>query len=370
MEFTPADQGNLITWKRAWRLRCCPPETILMAEKISPELANHLLTCPWCKADREDSKILDYPEIIPACAEQQDPQTGELWSITDDQAGWGEKNRFYLPPLVLLIEKHACHVTVMQIYDDATLSGPGDISLEPHYEGFAETWNRYILQIEALGSCWGRIPNALLDAITSDTSANEASIEQGSLLWFFRNMEVETGYYFARQSIAAIIAAEETEDEPLLKYSNAAELIVDLSHLKLRLETQIDDTMNLPDVLARIDLCPDHLPLAAADDRQSLIALQMFIKKGKIVECAPQTCMIMDLNIIEGKVMVSGYCLDPVEQESQLFFLWWKIGADFYPPEPEEYGFEQGTFWATFTIDSSAEEIGGGTLVVRCLRQA
>jgi len=191
-------------WIEAWSFRCCPPDKILAGE-MTPELRRHFEVCPLCRANRSVPPVnLD----ITVEKDKGLPLPGELWSLSPQLGAWGPKRRWYNPPVVMILQKAEkaewdhFPVPVVQTYTggDLTLAGPGDIPLDQGLAGFAEPWNRYSVRSADLFLRLGRVSPQCLESVrqAEQASIQDIEIEIGSLLWFFRHMEVETGFMMIR----------------------------------------------------------------------------------------------------------------------------------------------------------------------------
>lgn len=341
-------------------------------------MKQHLKLCPWCRNDI-DARIHQFmpPHTDYRYTKIRPLEAGELWSVKDSLSGWGEKGRYYNAPVVLVIDVPDKQlVSVLQVHDDIHLSGPGDLSLFPDIEGFAEKWNRYSLSIDDLAFPLGRISPEKLHDLQSEFPENSFEIEQGSLLWFFRNMEVESGYFFARQSIEKLLLRlESTQDEtpqtstsPLLRYANATELTSDLRRLSLQFPSQLPESMPLFDTLAFAAIPDILLPLAAADTLPTVNALVFTCSGGKIQECITHRIEITLQETQGEKLLLAGKSLDPLFKYEE-FLCWWKTDTEMQPPLPGTSGFKDGTFWATFLFADDRHNVKEGRLIIRILRK-
>ncbi|MBV5329969.1 MAG: hypothetical protein JZU65_20480, partial [Chlorobium sp.] len=98
-------------------------------------------------------------------------------------------------------------VLVSQIYGDHALAGPEDVLFANNLQGFAEPWNCYTLMRDDLGILLGEVDATVVSTILVQAKRTDAPLQFGSLLWFFRQMEVETGYYFASHAGNRLMAA-------------------------------------------------------------------------------------------------------------------------------------------------------------------
>lgn len=376
---SPNNSLDIQAWTKAWRFRCCPPDRILSREKGSKALKQHLRLCPWCKKDVDAGFHQSMPPPVDyRHAIRTPPKTGELWAVKENLEGWGEKGRYYNAPVVLVVEIPGSRVvSVLQIHDDIHFSGPGDLQLFPEFEGFAESWNRYSLCVDDLAFPLGSISPDKLNSLNGASPENMTAISQGSLLWFFRHMEVETGYFFARQSIAKLLSElEGAEVEipkpapaiPLWHYKNREELAQDLRSFSLQLPSQFPAGTSLLDTLALVTLPEERLPLAAADTTPSVNALVFTCSEGKIIEWATHQIEITLRERDAEQLLLAGKVVGlPFEYEE--FLCWWKTNKRLHAPLPGTFGFIDGTFWATFFIGEDRDALQDGQLIIRVLRK-
>lgn len=368
---------DAVEWLRAWRHRCCPPDYILH-EKKSPQLDRHLEHCPWCRNDLKRGPAgFHIPDDL--ISDDSGPQAvpGQLWSVSDSLSGWGPKNRYYNPPLVLIIDQPDPHaVNIVQVCDDMTFFGPDDVVLDNDRIGFAQPWNRYTLKKTDLGFFFGSVSTGLLQQLTTDSDTHAGELEPGSLLWFFRQMEVETGFFFAEQAMHALMAHYETENvqpddsglDNLLKYRNTGELLADILHLPLQYpETQNRD-VPLSQALALLKPESRLLPRAAAGPEKSVTGLVLIVQDDRIrgvetteFKITHQACHGEMLHII-GHAQQDDY-----GSGSLLFY--WQCGSQLsqiIEPVPGESGCREKVFWAVFPV-AECENPMQGRLIVRIL---
>ena len=176
-----------LSWRSAWRMRCCPPDKLLYGQGTK-ELREHLQVCPWCSEERAAAVgEPDFPVMQRTGAEKKKPfvEPGQLWSLREDLGGWGPKNRYYSPPLVVIAEVGPGSVAVLQAYGDMDLAGIDDLPLQNGLVGFCQPWNRYTLRIDDLESCYGAAFDEPDKELASSAIIQEQVAAPGSLLWFF-----------------------------------------------------------------------------------------------------------------------------------------------------------------------------------------
>ena len=342
------------------------------------ELKEHLQDCPSCRQFREtwpNGLSINSPDCD--VDSEKNPQPGELWGISTKMRGWGEKNRYYNPPVVLITGTIADYgFAVVQIYDDILLASQDDVLLlgpdDGELIGFAQPWNRYSLHRGNLDICLGRVTESCLHAVTCLLEVGKAmeqeqktAPKQGSLLWFFRNMEVETGWYFSRQAMGDLMdsygAAEQADNG------------ITLSYLRTRLAGQpvimpdiVFDESDLESFLCAVVPDDGLLALAAADTRseESVQALLFLTGSDEHVRVKTVTCEIKT-SIMDGYLRVSGSSEENPGDNCEWFFRW--SGKDWFIKSiAEESGWEGGVFWTAFPADELPDN-GKGELHVRIL---
>lgn len=196
-----------ICWLNAWRNRSCPPDDILLGP-VTPELADHLEICPECRDHRELIGPRDIQQLAAALQEiipdktSTPPVPGQIWSLQPQLGNWGPKKRYYNPPMVLVLEsrRNDRFCLVAQIHNNANFIGQGDIILPGYPQLQAESWNTYTLRQSDLNRYWGMVELSVVEAIKAESTI-VSEINERSLLDLFRQLEVETGFFFSAQAV-------------------------------------------------------------------------------------------------------------------------------------------------------------------------
>jgi len=207
-----------LAWELAMQKRCCPPDEILFSPDYKKEVEKHIQFCASCKEVLSDGQpyisnfFKQHLKSLP-----KEPKNkvipGQIWSVKSELAGWGPKNRYYDPPLVLVLkqgEDMDNAVLVSQIYDDVTFFGPGDIPLRENIVGFAESWNFYTLRRTDLERCFGVADDEVAQKVLSERDKDILPIKNTTLLYFFRNLEIEVGYFFSSIAVSSLMNKYET----------------------------------------------------------------------------------------------------------------------------------------------------------------
>ncbi|MCK9263758.1 MAG: hypothetical protein RBR09_13535 [Desulfobulbaceae bacterium] len=363
--------NDAIAWLRAWRHRCCPPSAVLHG-RLDVQLREHLQLCPWCRQDREDGPLdIVIPAVGQQFPDQPEAAPGQLWSLAPGLADWGPKGRYYTPPVVLIVNRPDEHaLTVIQTYDDPLFAGTGDLALDNGLNGFAQPWNRYTVRRTDLGYYLGRITEGLLRKLRQLPPVEEKAPETGSLLWFFRQMEVETGFFFAAAAVADLMIRYEREhDRPenILRYESLEEMNADLRHLPLVFPSLSGRDLTPLLVLARSHPADDLLPLVAAEAGDRVIALVFTVESGRITGVTVRDLLVDHLSLSGDMLHLSGTMSEPADPGLDFFFFW-QVGEQLIEPVPGQAGFEDDVFWAAFPVHDVTEPMQG-SLVVRILDQ-
>ncbi|MBM9536293.1 hypothetical protein [Desulfobulbus alkaliphilus] len=360
------DYAGSPAWKQAWRLRCCPPEHMLI-RPADQRLRDHLEICPWCRDTLELPPCplpMDQPleSIAPTT-----PLPGHIYFLHSRLAGWGPKSRYYNPPAVLILscpDEHSLFVA--QIYGDLSLAGADDIVLPPDPGGFAQPWNCYTLMRDDVGPRLGKVDADLVVTLLEQRKQGELPLQPGSLLCFFRQMEVETGYYFAQQASRRLMMVHTGQSATLLRYTDHRELLPDLLQLPLKMITDATSVTGMDDLLAVT--CADErlLPLAAAD-AATIQALVFTVEQGRLVAATVETLTLTSRDYADGVLTVTGLA-DCSSTEVQAWIVRWQSGTELIPPLPGQSGCEERLFWAAFPLKPHQAD-QPGTLIVRILRE-
>jgi hypothetical protein len=329
---------NDLAWERLFRHRCCPPDRVLFAGE-NEMLRAHLQHCPWCRAELEAAIIL--PSAQAAAQEgsaSAPPEPGEIRAVDLNYAGWGKKGRYYNPPLVLVLAAYPDkRVEVMQLYDDFSMAGPDDFMLGPAFQLFAETWNRYTLEPDMLGWCYGTIAPGVLERCRAYSAAPE--VEQGSLIWFFRQLEVECGYHFFKRSLLQRQKNSLRELSPELLADQLRGLGLDCVPGGSALET-----------LAAARIPDERLPRAAHAGRLHRHGMSVYLRGGEVAEYRTHPIQLSLLEFVKGRLLVSGlFEEDPPESDEYQF--WCRSGDRLVLMDPAASGCSKGTLWAAFDCE-------------------
>ncbi|MDX9833865.1 MAG: hypothetical protein RBT36_01460 [Desulfobulbus sp.] len=352
-------------WQQAWRLRCCPPDHLLVVPPV-PQLNEHLTICPWCRTSL-DAPACPFPGPVPALASAAAPlQPGQVRAVRATLGDWGPKSRYYNPPAVLVLDLSDSHsVFVCQVYGDNTLAGPEDIPLGNDLVGFAEPWNTFTLMQDDLDTLLGEADLGVAAAVLEQRSQPEPALQPGSLLWFFRQMEVETGYFFARLAVSRLVAAHDREAAPAAVPLDPDRVQRALERLPLRFMPPVTPPATPLDLLAWATADERLLPLAAADPQQ-IHALVFTVVDGDITSVVAESLALSSCEYTDGVLTITGTSPATNSDGHCHWLFWWQAGHDLVGALPGQSGWRDGVFWAAFALTpEQADRVGH--LVVRLL---
>ena len=353
-------------WKTVWRMRCCPPDAILYGES-SKELQEHLEGCPYCREDLEQAALYSGFPVFPDNKEGIDtttPEPGQLWSLTQELGGWGPKKRYYTPPLVVVIEVNGSGVTVLQCCGDMVFAGKDDIPFQNDMTGFIQPWNQYTLCLEDLGGYRGTVFDDSLGEIL--LLQKEQVVEPGSLLWFFRQMEVETGYFFSSQAVSRLLQEYESEKSvPQTGEGNIEDMYDQLCGMGISFQRPLSAGDSPEDLLFAVSVPDELLPLAASDSSESTdYAICLTMDNGKAEKLKSTGIQFTDWSLDNGFLHIIGQLQDVVSENAQVFVRL-QVGDTFFSPVAGEFGIEKDLFWALFQV--ADRDMEKGVCIVRIL---
>lgn len=219
-----------LAWQTAYELRTCPDGETLHAALPDEKLKKHLEICHVCRGKREmqenereawKSLREKFAALVMKPGSGTEKQAGQVWTIKREFGGWRDDGRFIRPPCVLLLEKieGTSGWRVAQLYNDKRLMGNGDVALDDCY-GFAEAWNCYSMKDDRLDVCLGVVkPEELTQVIAASVRVHDPAPE-GSILSFFRRMEIEVGSFVAVPAVVELVEEWEacpSENEAFLQ---------------------------------------------------------------------------------------------------------------------------------------------------------
>jgi len=355
-----------LTWQAIWRMRCCPPDSVLFGEQ-TPELQQHLEFCPHC---REEVKQAAGQTGIPPFQGRKDStqiislKAGQLWSLKQELGGWGPKRRYYAPPLVVLTDVHDDSVTVYQSCGDMIFAAADDIPFQNNLKGFIQPWNHYSLLKADLDSYYGDVVEDP-SRMSNQHDTAEPVIEPGSLLWFFRQMEVETGYFFSSRAVSLLLREHESKKKSgRIHAINPETLRRQLCDMGAFFPEMVSHCETVRDILLHVQLPDNALPLAASDDITTEYALCLSIQNGKAENIKHSAITISQWHRNEGYLHVVGKFHENMPSDTQIYVRL-NAGGSFFEPVPGEFGVKNKLFWALFDVGSA--DTTEGECIVRVI---
>jgi len=226
-----------LAWQAAFELRTCPDSDTLHVSEPDEHLKKHLAICHVCREKREMNtnernawKFMKdkFADITMKPGAGTEKQPGQIWTLKRELGAWREDGRFIKPPTVLLLEKieGTSGWRVVQLYHDRLMMGDGDVALDERY-GFAETWNCYSLKGDRLDKCLGTVKTEQLQQVLSASVTAFEPAPAGSILSFFRTMEIEVGSFMAVPAVAELMEEWEGAKEEVFELVPGLKLALD-----------------------------------------------------------------------------------------------------------------------------------------------
>ena len=273
----------------AIQARTCPPQPILDDPAHARHTTLHLGVCPFCST--RPSPELEACRHLSRSLEKQIHQKpgpssiepGQIWRIDPALAQWREQF-YYSPPAVVVAQApkpDTPGLLAAQIWHDIYLAAPGDLVVTPadapvDEPVFIETWNLYTLAPSCLTHYLGRIPagttadilkmNKNPDFLPADATAL-LPLEENDPRHYFRKMEIEVGYTFARTAARELMHASDRDTVTALK-SQIRHLVPGVTF------SWPPETVE--ECFALLNFPADSLAMAAADSDQKKIVATHF----------------------------------------------------------------------------------------------
>ncbi len=333
--------------EEAYRLRGCPPSFLLFQDPPSEALRRHLKTCPWCCEDRD----LLMPFAAQALhagpggdekeskRESAPAEVGDLRRILETFGGWGQRGRYFNPPLVLLVERvrgREDAFRAAQVHDFETLKGPGDIAL--FSKVFAESWNMLAVGAHHLGPLVRRIDADALAQVRRNASQSPPPVpmvepttlakelhppkgQKNDYREAFRRLEKDTAAFFANRLLQDLVNKDQRgrlQSALRAHFADGGSLEEAFgSRLVFGGDSEQDSCLHL--LLA--SWMPRALPMAAAGARQGL-----FVKRIHLSPPPPRVDPVWaELTVFEETdkgFLVGGKISEPVPEDAEIHALW------------------------------------------------
>lgn len=312
----------------AIQARTCPPPHILEDPAHARDNARHQAICPFCSTRRADeldacrhlSRSLD--NQIPRKPGPSSIQSGQIWQIDPSEARWRD-GFYYSSPAVVVVKPPKPDfpgLVAAQIWHDLYLAGPGDLVVTPDDSPlddpiFIETWNLYTLDPAYLTQYLGRIPAGTTAEILKmnenpqylpDHAMILLPLEENDPRHYFRKMEIETGYTFARNAAENLM--QPRAGDPVTALKTQIRRLVPGATFSWPPET-------MEQCFALLEFSPDSLAMAAADDDQKRIVATHFHltpdpEQNRVTRITPFYCVIYTESNDAGAYIVSGTLAD------------------------------------------------------------
>lgn len=242
-----------LAWQTAFELRTCPDSETLHTPCPDEYLKKHLTICHVCRDKREMSPhernawkvmrekfaALDRKPVVVT-----KKKAGQIWTINRKFGGPLEDGRFVKPPAVLLLKtiESTSGWQVSQLYGDMHLMGDGDVALKEGF-GFAQAWNCYSLKEDRFDLFLGEVkPEELKQVLVQSGTPHEPAL-RGSILSFFRTLEIEIGAYVALPSVAKLLEEWESSVQPVTVNSRLENMLGSFAEIFRKL-----DNFDIPDI--------------------------------------------------------------------------------------------------------------------------
>ena len=354
----------LLAWQEVWCSRCCPPMDRLIKDRgglNQPNLARHLEMCPWCReaaltfsskgaeSVREKIQGLTQQDRIPR------PLPGMIFSLSPRLGSWGKGGRYICPPAVLVISgPEEDLVTVSQISEAALFSGRGDIFFENGLYGFAQSWNLYSIRPADFFLFLGRTDEAAVKAILDARSkaASEEGPEPGSIVWFYRQLELEIGRGVSGRSCASCT------EQSSKAFISPEQIAAELKRLQFHIADDIPAGTSAEQIILMAEPPEYILPLAAAGGSRGdrTAALLFTISRHGLLGVKTLPVVLSFSEYAGGVFRIAGRLAEPVPDAVLRAELTWILRMDTetgsLEPIPGMSGSKGTMFWAAFDIPS------------------
>ncbi len=357
----------------AKQYRQCPPPDVAEDPSYRDQIKKHLSICPYCSTDMDadtiqwaglSQKILDK---FPASPKIKDvsPLPGQFRQIKSGLADFKD-GLYYSPPLVLIVkinEYPAETVIVAQTFHDIALAGPKDLILTANQtkigDLFVECYHIYTLKSEDLEPPVGQIDSKLMADIKQmidnsgflpDWAMLPTPLTEHDPRKYFREMEVETGYFFASKSVGFLMTA--LKEEIRLIYTSSHEVLQALKEKDSRIFCAVDmDTV--ANTLAVAEFPEEYYPIAALDSEKITAPVKyIFIRNGKIVDLKTSVAELYSITHVADSMEFSGKLSDLPENYAKSEFLSTLFTRDHrqaFLPDKIEWDEKHGFFYAGFS---------------------
>lgn len=321
---------KISTIKEAWRImyqdRTCPPYAVLRDPAQTENVAEHRKGCPFCAM--KSPEAIDYEawaelgtQMAHDWPKPQKPsvQVGQIWSLVATKGGWDDRFRHVNPPMVLILDvfEDVSGIRVTQLFDVKALMGDGDVDLGPRF-GVAEAWNTYALDQADLDSCFGTVGHDDLDSVRNAVLSEAHIVEDDSIVWHFRQLELEVASFMAMEAIGRLM--DRQERNAVRQELADAEMVrgkILAFDPRIRLP-KVDDGLKM---LAEANL-PDELMLKAAAVEGEQLPFTVVSIGGVTNPCRGFLAEVLGSDLEDTVIRITGRL--PEECREGLLFAWWR----------------------------------------------
>lgn len=357
-------------WQEVYRERTCPGHKVLFSEEYAAEVAEHNKRCPACEAlTREEldswKELGESLRTVVRKPENPEPAVGQVRALKAVLGGWDEEHRYINPPMVLVLEvfQDVHGVRVAQIFDAPELALSDDVDLED-YLGHAESWNSYAMRAEDLGECWGRVSKETVQRVRSlaEQGVEAEQPEEDSVIYFFRQLELEVGARMAMQALPDLVERHEQSLFPGWMNDPAE---VRGKVLKFAPRAEVPETGDSLAMLAGMRF-PEEMRNLAASDPGTTIQYNVLTLGESDFQSGRVGLARLDEQDLDGETIHVEGRLDQSIEDGMLL-AWWKVDERFVEGDVEIDA--RGVYFEADFSDRSEQELREGELILLLLRR-
>lgn len=330
--------------------RTCPEDAILFSENPDSELNAHLKSCLACR-DRKKNHPAGTPDMQEAFRVLKsrfsppspgEPVPGQIWKLMRRIAGWGPNNRYFNPPLVLVLQKESQsgEFRVSQVYSDDLLMGPDDVWLGNGL-GFAQPWNIYAVNRRDLEMQLAAVDNGILLEFNPQRLSLPRELPSDPIIRFFRQMEKEVG------EVITLRSSEQCALDTLKNWLADTRKLADSLTERIKGWVWPDNYEEVWGFLAAAR--PEVLPLAAdeGDTRHDINILQLC--NGIPPSITRQSCAISRWGTDADGLLIRGFLPESTRHPRNLFAHWVEAGRQTVSADHVEFDQDTGAFKLRFS---------------------
>ncbi|MEI6215440.1 MAG: hypothetical protein WCP10_15155 [Desulfuromonadales bacterium] len=215
-------QKERIALRAVYEQRVCPPDDILFASPHSEELEAHLGYCRFCAerlamtdGERKSWELVSQrvqQELAPLPTDAN-PAPGQIWSLRRNMlGGWGPLDRYFNPPLVLLLESLINDRTyrAAQICNEEALQCPADVRL-PDDSGFVEPWNAFVVHRDHLNRFIGSTGELIARRVIKHIDEMPEDSQARPLIKQFHELEKDVARVISERAQIMVLSEHEPQ---------------------------------------------------------------------------------------------------------------------------------------------------------------